>query len=549
MMKRLALAVVALAPLFATARTYEWSWRMPDRVYQNLEFTLRASVDRATKVFQQAWDAERRGVKVTDLVPQYRAAKAEWKKVQIQAEAEGFDESLLAYVIFMQGYAAARAHDRNEALKLYGEVVDLYPEETWIAYPARYFAGATRIDMGDVKAGEATLDDLIDLGAKSENPIIASALVRRAQRYAAVGKDAIALEHWKKVRPYKESIYWTWNDANNSVGAYASYLGDRETLDQALADRNDEKDAKKRLDRQIEIVNGHAWWYINGNRWDWTHPRKYFVDKYSKKSDRDKALAKFNAFMQKWALSLKELFTQAERPFEAEVLAFRIKASETKVGDLVKDVDRLLAGIKSEKNDNVKARLAEACAMSLAWRGAFDAAKRFPEVVPNPVKAAKLRYDIAYQQGDWKAVVLAIEEILAREIDPAAVQNWKYTLGWVYRDQLKDYEKAIAVYSEITDPPRQLWEISWAYRRAKKNKEAYRAVTEIASMFPKDAPEAVFRIAEWREQDGEKEKAIALYRRLLSQPEWKQSGASSRAHQALERLGVATGGAMTNTVR
>lgn len=548
-MKKLVLiAAAAAAPLFAAARTYDWSWRMPSHVYQNLEFTMRSGVDRATKVFQQADDAERRGTKVTELVPQYRAAKAEWKKVQIQAEAEGFDEQLLAYVIFMQGLSAARAHDRNEAVKLFGEVVDLYPEETWIAYPARYFAGTTKINMGDVKAGEAALDELIDLGAKSDNPVMASALVTRANRYAAAGKDAIALETWKKVQPFKEAIYWTWNEANGNVAAYASYLGDREALEQALAERNDEKDPKKRLNRQIEIVNAHSWWYVNGMRWSWVNPAKYFYDKYTKQSDRDKAITKFSRFMQDWALSLKGLFAEAGRPFEAEVVAFRIKCHTEKVADLVKDVDRMLAGIKAEKNDNVKAALASGCAMSLAWRQAFDAAKRFPEVVPNPVKAAKLRYEIAEYQGDWKGAVLAIEEILAREIEPAEVQKWKYQLGWIYRERIKDQEKAIAVYSEITDPPRQLWEIAWAYRYAKKNKEAYRSLTEIASMFPKDAPEAVFRIAEWREADGEKQKAIALYRRLLTQPEWKQSAASSRAHQALERLGIATGGAMTNTV-
>ena len=49
--------------------------------------------------------------------------------------------------------------------------------------------------------------------------------------------------------------------------------------------------------------------------------------------------------------------------------------------------------------------------------------------------------------------------------------------------------------------------------------------------------------------DGEKEKAIGLYRQLLKNPKWKQSGASSQAHQALERFGIATGGAMTNEVR
>ena len=68
-------------------------------------------------------------------------------------------------------------------------------------------------------------------------------------------------------------------------------------------------------------------------------------------------------------------------------------------------------------------------------------------------------------------------------------------------------------------------------------------------MFPSDASDAVYRMGEWREADGEKEKAIALYRRILKHPQWKASRAASSAHQALERHGVLTGGAMTNEVR
>ena len=64
-----------------------------------------------------------------------------------------------------------------------------------------------------------------------------------------------------------------------------------------------------------------------------------------------------------------------------------------------------------------------------------------------------------------------------------------------------------------------------------------------------DAPRAILTLAQFCEADGDKKKAIALYRRLLSQPEWKKTGESSQAHQALERLGERTGGAMINEVR
>jgi hypothetical protein len=68
------------------------------------------------------------------------------------------------------------------------------------------------------------------------------------------------------------------------------------------------------------------------------------------------------------------------------------------------------------------------------------------------------------------------------------------------------------------------------------------------SMFPDYAAKAVYQTAQYREADGEKETAIALYKRLLRQPEWKKTWESSQAHQQLERLGVATGGAVINEV-
>ena len=66
------LGLVAFAPLGEAAAA--WSWEMPGAVYQELDFASRAGVDRAAKIFAQACDAERRGVRVTDLVPRFRAA-------------------------------------------------------------------------------------------------------------------------------------------------------------------------------------------------------------------------------------------------------------------------------------------------------------------------------------------------------------------------------------------------------------------------------------------------------------------------------------------
>lgn len=542
--------LAALCALTVYARQYEWSWRMPADVYQNLEFTMRSGVDRATKVFAQADDAERRGAKVTDLVPLYRAARAEWKKVQIQVEAEDFNEQVLAYVIFMQGLCATRAHDRNEAVKMFGEVIDLYPDETWVSYPARYFLGATKVGMGDVRAGDGDIDELIDISRQSDNAVIAYALNSRAGRLWDAGKETEAIELWKECqRRFKETCHWTWQSANNSVAFAAAVTGDMASMQEALDMRNDERDEKKRIARQVEVLDGHLEWYLNGMRWGWVQPLKYFCEKYPKESERREKVTKFGRSMAAWAATQRPAYAAAGRDYEAVVYAFRIRSMVEKPSDLAREAASVREGIAKEKEVKLRARWARGAAMTLSYIRAYDMARPFAEVIGAPLAAAKLRYDIEREAGNWKAAVLALEEIISRETEPAQQQRWRYELGWVYRDRIKDQEKAIKTYSEITDPPRQLWEISLAYRYAKKNKEAFRALTEIASMFPKDAPDAVYRMAEWYEQDGAKQKAVVLYRRLLSQPEWKQTGASSRAHQALERLGIATGGAMVNQVR
>ena len=70
--------LAAIAAAGAWARS-EWTWGVPSSVYKDLDFNLRAGVDRAVKIFKIAEDAERSGKPVRDLVPLYRgAAPIQW---------------------------------------------------------------------------------------------------------------------------------------------------------------------------------------------------------------------------------------------------------------------------------------------------------------------------------------------------------------------------------------------------------------------------------------------------------------------------------------
>ena len=551
MRRVLVLCALAALPSAVLARDYEWNWRLPPEVYRNLEFTCRASVDRATKVFAESYDALRRGTPVPELVPRFRAAAAEWKKVQIQAEAEGFDEQLLAYVIFMQGFARQCAHDRNEAIKLFGEVLDLYPDEKWIARPARYWLGTSKVGMGDVRAGDADIDELLAEAGERPDPIVACALNDRARRLWADGKEKPAIDYLKRVdETFKETNHWTWESANDFLGFAAAVAMDFPTMEAAVLRRVDEKDEKKVLDAKILALNRHLDWCVNGLRKYRGNPLEYFNTRYPKESERKAKLAAFVKGMGDWAQGLKPLFAEAGRPLEADVLAFRARIMGLSAPEAAKASEPIRAALGKLADPKLQGRLGRSAANTLGFVGAYDAGRAMADVIKDPVEANFARYDVEYLAGNWKAAAFALEEIVPRLAeDPGRQRDTRYTLGWVYRDQLRDYESAIRVYREIDNPPRQLWEISSAYRGAKRMKEAKAALGELVGMYPREAAAAVYRMGEWAEQDGDRKGAIAFYRRILSQPEWKKSDAASRAHQSLERLGVATGGAMLNEVR
>ena len=185
--------------------------------------------------------------------------------------------------------------------------------------------------------------------------------------------------------------------------------------------------------------------------------------------------------------------------------------------------------------------------------GDYSAALILADRISEPLAASWLRYEICRTASDrgkpmWKECLAHLDEYIKRKPDAGRLLNAKYTIVWICRERTGDLERALKTCLDISDPPRSLWELTWTYRKRGEKKKAENCLVEISSMFANDAPRAVLTLAQLCEQDGDKKKAIALYRRLLSQPEWKKTGESSQAHQALERLGERTGGAMVNEV-
>ena len=546
------LCALALAAFSANAEPLrEWDWHLPGDVYKELEFTDRAAVDRAVKLFQQAIDAERRGVKVTDLVPRYRAAAGEWRKVQVQGESSGEgSEPLLAYAVFMQGYARQQAHDRNEAIKLFNEVLDIYPEEKFIAVPARYMLSCVKRELGDLKQANADLEEIIDDKAADGHPIYYNVLRSMGSVRWNEGKPEEAAELWSKIVFSKKKVDWTlWYYTRSDLVLALTVAGSFNELEAAVLAGVDESKRKERVERMAE----NAKWMSETDRYG-HHGITQYLDRMwprdKKASERKARLEKIRKGYIAWIDGEGAVFDGYDDGWAFAVAQLRARLGVDKAGDVLKRVKTLEPMVKNAKPDLVDGR-ARTIALELAGIGEKDGARAAAEMAKNHLYKLHLQYEVENALQEWKAAAQYLSEYVQTQPPPPPddLKRAKYDLAWHYRVRLGEHEKAVKIYQDLDDPPRSLWGLAESLRDCGKKTEAYKSLTEIASMFPNDAPNAVLRMAQWKEHDGDKEKAIALYRRLLSHPQWKQSGASSEAHQALERFGIATGGAMTNEVR
>ena len=155
----LVLGLSLLAPSLR-GQANNWSWVLPTEIYQNLDFSERAGIDRARQAYQRAEEAERRRTAVNDLIPLYRGAAAEWKKFQLQYELTA-SPTISAYVLFMQGMSLQGARDRNTAIKAYTELLDYFLDERWISTAAHYQIGQAHFDNGDLRKAQSVFLELI----------------------------------------------------------------------------------------------------------------------------------------------------------------------------------------------------------------------------------------------------------------------------------------------------------------------------------------------------------------------------------------------------
>ena len=111
-----------------------------------------------------------------------------------------------------------------------------------------------------------------------------------------------------------------------------------------------------------------------------------------------------------------------------------------------------------------------------------------------------------------------------------------YRLGNLHQNVSGDFDKAINAYRQSEyNPPEYMFRIGECHEGWKKYDLALKDYQEIVGFFKPQAPEAMWRSGlcyERRNQEGDKERAIATFKRILDL--YPGSGQSSQSHQRLE---------------
>jgi len=102
------------------------------------------------------------------------------------------------------------------------------------------------------------------------------------------------------------------------------------------------------------------------------------------------------------------------------------------------------------------------------------------------------------------------------------------------------YEKAIPAYQVCDNPPKNLWRIAECYEKLGKLEQAIGQLREVENFFKDYSAEAAIRIASVYHRAGQRVQYIAALRAVMKK--YPKSGPSSSAHEELEKLGVQTGG-------
>ena len=435
----------------------DWHWQLPPERYKLMNTFERAQYDKAAHLLETNQPA---------------AASSEFEKFKAQFG----DSPVLSYSLFMRGYCMHQAKNRNAAMKAYQEVVDYFPEQIQDAAAALYFEGVANFEDGEITKGIHCMKKLLDSPLYKTNPLAAGALRRIADAYWEQKQPDQAVQYWRQaVKEFQHVNDSEYTAALSGLAAYCIVSKDYAIWENSALEDDTAKADPARRRAAADFMWNRGWsMYRSGfERVKPVTPKELAAEQ--------KAFYEYLASTKDWWVKAKDLNGYYYRMFNVLVYDYKDKATRDKL------LDEAIAFERQEKDKTLAdQQIAQICDLMRAGRFE-DRARLCVAAMTDRVAAAYKEHEILYDEAKYKEALATLEQVEA-SANPEWQTKAMNARAYIYKNGLGQYDKAIAIYEKIGQPPGTLWQIQECYKRWGKLDQALKTLTEIENLFPDDAP-------------------------------------------------------------
>jgi TolA-binding protein len=524
----------------------------------------------------------------------YRRSLAEYDAFIVQ-----FPESkAIPYAILQKGRSLQLLDKRFEAIKVYQEVLDFFPDDVKYAAAAQYRIGQSHAENGDVEKAMKAWLALADDADYAKEPLGADALNALADNLIKQGKADEGIKRFEQVAvDFRKS---SPDAARGAIGRVVPYYirtkpdaeklrafyvaaktfehGPREPEADVANDglywqrvRDNIKAQSEFTDLQKDQRDAFYRYWAGKMQGQMPTDDSFQIDlaNYIRASDRDDAawaqrLDKQFADRQKdgdYARVVRWIGAFAPKKEKVEEYYQKLdfaKMSNADIQNLVytlletnRDADRAKAAFEklrmAEVPDDAKMSMFNWFRDRWPLPGSRDLALRtcqsFANADAGRMQALRYLHWRCHPHHGHVRMEKDFPEGLALAADmqkvPAHAKE-AFSLGGNLLQWSGKYEDAIKDYQQADSPPQTLLWTSECLAKLGKLDPAVAQLREVENFFADAAPDAALRAAYLYRDAGIKEKYVRSLRGVLKK--YPKSGQSSEAHQRLEEMGLPIGG-------
>jgi TolA-binding protein len=517
----------------------------------------------------------------------FREGRYREAAVQYEAFSKEFSRSIaVPYSILRKGRSMQYDLKRGEAIKIYNDLMDYFPDQVAYAAPALFYIGECQLDNGNKELALKTWKELADDKDYRKHRIAAYALSALAERLLEQGEAENAAKYYLQIALDSRPTNWdaTWRAMEQlklihvAVRPNVKALRDAYTKLQGFRGRPGEYQGSEE-DSFWGTVREQVERYGQDNRTlDTEAKRKDFcgywagVMEGNRPADDDLQIQAaglrlaYNGKYDMWVKRLDEQFAAYQKPSDWDRI---VKWIGVYIGDK-KKVEEYYSKLIFPKMQNgaIKALLFTVIRQfpemgkSTYFKLHFDAmddkekvevASKLFRIVEDlgvdlfhrmkNVELARMeelrcwtdRYEGPPKKAAERALPLADFCVLVP--DYAKEAYWRK--AWLLRG-IGKYAEAIQAYMANDDPPKNFYAIADCYVALGKIEAAVTQLREIEKFFVNEKSRASLKIADVYEGAGKRDLCVAELRGILQK--YPESRESSTAHQRLQAMGIKIGG-------